>query len=695
MTQNVNLNINPSFSKVDINKDNVQQTLAKSSQVVSDSFESNSAVKTISSTAGDGGIAQAAPLVPLLYVADKFIDGKMGGDVQRNILGKAAKLGDKISDTLGLEKFISADKISSLKGKISSNRFTKYFTNSYKANPICSMAKPTSFATTMNGKLDEQAQKMLSLFSEVKYTPEVFSQLKNSGKISAETIKFIEETGPLTQRLTPDFLSSASSVMDELSTIVSAKDTKTVTNLRESMVKFLTGSADNVSELGLSQQLASFFSKFADGKYNGKSVDLSKKANDVISTVSNKTFSTEQILGAVDDFVANGLPVDTKNLSVARNKAAAASSKLGESTLGKIFSKGIVKSKDVATYGGGLLSLIFMASSINNTIKATKEAPKGEKKATFMHVLSEQYLGMILFQPSINLVYKAAGNKYRGMSVEGRKALADLISKTNADETLTKEALKVAKMQKKLLLKGVDETKVADLAGKGIKEAKTIAKSLKGEGAKLKFWEKPLKAAGTLLGIGLDKMQVPKFVNIMGKKVKIPHPTLKGFAGGLGRFALIMFVVQPLIQKPITKLCHKIFGEPKSYLAKQNEKDTNKENPKQNVAVNQSTSEPTSFNVNSSSETNLLKKFTQQSSDTQPSASTQISSSDSQPLKPAKEQEDIPALNIFNKDKNKQDRYIPEIVPYVEPDNSKEINAKVNQILKNTDKIIDKTQQYL
>ena len=697
MTQITNSGIAQSLPKVEINKENVQNTIAKSSQVVSDSFESNSAVKTISSSASDGGLSQAAPLVPLLYVVDKFIDGRMAGDVQTNVLGKAANLGDKISNAFHLERFLSEEKIAAFKNKLATNRFTKYFTDGFKANPICSMAKPNTLAQNMGSKLDDQAQKVLSAFTEIKYTPEVSSQLKGLGTLSKSTLQLLDDVGPLTERLTPDFLSSVSSVMDELSS-VAPKDAKGALAIKENITKFLSG-ADEISELGLSEQLSSFFSKFADGKYAGKAISLSDDASRVVSSVSKKQFSTAQILDAVDDLVANGIPAGGKDLSIARNKASAAASKIGSTTLGKMFSKGVVKTKDVATYGGGLISLFFMASSIMNAVKATKEAPKGEKKATFMHVLSEQYLGMILFQPSINLVYKAAGNKYRGMTEGGRKALADLIAKTNVDETLTKEGLKVAQMQKKLLLKGVDESKVAELAGKGLKEAKQIAKSLKKDGAKLKFWEKPLKAMGNILGLGLDKMKTPKFLNIAGKKIKIPQPTLKGFVGGLGRLLLIMMVVQPLIQKPMTKLCHKIFGEPKAYLAKQNASNNDGKNPNEDSKEvepiqqpSQTTSLP-SFDPSTSSDTNLLKKWTKQAEPQQTVASTTIQSAESQPIKPQNSQEEIASLGIF--DKNKQKRYIPSIEPYVPEDNSKELNAQVNEILKRTDKVIMNTKKHL
>lgn len=691
MSQGVNLaNVN-NLPKVEINKDNVQQTIAKSSQVVSDSFENNSAVKTISSSADAGGISQVAPLVPLLMVLDKSVDRLMDGDSSKNILGKAANLGDKISDKLNLEKFISQEKIGSFKQKIAKNRFTKYFTDSYKANPICPFAKPTVFSQMLGDKVDTEAQKILSFFKKFKYDPKAVTELKKIGSISPETIKFIDDVGPLSKRLTPDFLSSVTSVMDELSGIAK-DDAKVVSRIKKNIGKFLAG-AEDVTELSLSEQLSAFFSKFADSKYAGKTISLSDDAAKVVSTVSKKEFSTKQILGVVDDFISNGVKVEGGSaLQIARNKHNAATSKIGKTTLGKALSKGVVRTKDIATYGGGLVSLFFLASSIMNAVKATKEAPKGEKKATFMHVLSEQYLGMILFPPCTSLVYKAAGNKYRGMSVEGRKALADLIAKTNVDETLTKEGLKIAKMQRKLLVKGVDEKKVAELAGKGLKEAKNMAKSLKKDGAKLKFWEKPLKAAGTLLGAGLDKMQIPKFINIFGRKFKIPQPTLKGFAGGLGRFLLIMMVVQPLIQKPITKLCHKIFGEPKAYLKKQNEaNNTPEQNPAPQV---QSTSKAPEFNVHNAQETNLIKRWTKDSTIEKPSASTGITGAEdtTKQIQNPQQQDQISALNLFKK---KQDRYIPSIEPFIPEDNSAEINARVNSILKSTDGVILKTKKYL
>lgn len=695
-----------------IKQENVQEKIEKSKQVVSDNFESNSAIKTLSGAASESGsMRNSMSLVPLLYILDKLVDKGMGGEIEKSSLGKTAKLGDKLSDFLHLNNIFSEEKASRFSKFLRSNRFTKYFTKDYKAVPKSSLAQSQSIAEKYLRELTDQVQKLIPDFTSMKYNPEVMKQLE--GVVSPKTLDFIKGLGPLNQRLTGDYLTSVSKTLAELTGVaekhlgaLGVQDKEMIDVLKNNISKFLSG-ADDISEKALSEQIAALFSRFGDKAHSNllrsNSVNLSKETLGVLSSVSQKTFSNDQILSAVDDFASKGIELTGANkLSIVRNKLKAADSKVGNTLLGKIFSKGLLKTKDTVTYGGGLISMFFMASAIYNSVKAAKEAPKGEKKATFMHVLSEQYLGMILFQPSISLMYKLGGNKYRGMTVEAREALKTLIKNTNADENITKEALKVAKLQRNLLIKGVDKDKVADLAGKGLKQAKTMAKSLKKEGAKLKLWERPLKFMGTILSTGLDKMQKPKYIKIpkLGIK-KLPQPTLKGFFGGLGRLAIIMFVIQPLIQKPLTKLFHKIFGEPKTYLAKQKAEDkstTNNQNNKLNP-----------------SETNLIKAWTkpvtQEKQQAEPVQSIEINNSypsgiaaasieqgiasDSQPLKPQQDSQ-MAALNIFNNDEKEADsRYIPSIEPIVIFDNSKEIQEKVNAILKSTDKVIEKTKQYL
>ena len=67
---------------------------------------------------------------------------------------------------------------------------------------------------------------------------------------------------------------------------------------------------------------------------------------------------------------------------------------------------------------------------------------------------------------------------------------------------------------------------------------------------------KILRPIGKFFGMGLNKF------DDMGKLVEgTSNPVIK-FAGGALRFIMIMFVISPIVQKPIRALIHKVFGKP-------------------------------------------------------------------------------------------------------------------------------------
>lgn len=667
-----------------LKQEDVQATLAKSKQVAADNFESNSAVKTMSGAASADGVNNTLRYLPAVWLVDKALEQSISKTNSKGLLSRAAKFGDKISDTFHLEKFLSTEKTSKISNFIKNNRFTKYFTNDFKAIPKSSMAKSRNLAQ------------------------ELFEQVPT--EVSERLID-----------LTTNY------------NLIDAMKNGDIT-LSNNAVKALNALATN--------------------------------ADDAIASMPK-----EEVTALADELISKGL--GTKKLSNLMNKLNASELKTGNSLFGKLLAKGTLKTKNTLTFGGGLLSLFFTASAIAQAVKATKEAPKGEKKATFMHVMSEQYLGMILFQPSINLLYKAGGNKYRGMTKEERQALTELVNNANrtidstkiaqmqqkllkkgadvngvksmtgkslaeakkianslngggfigktistvlhpiktlgkllqpkgeisdlaketiseiakqtkANQPMIKETAKVAKLQSELLLKGVDKDKVADLTGKGVKEAKKLAKAMKKDGAKLKFWEKPLKFAGKLLDTGLDTIKSPTKMGKAGSKIK-------GFAGGFARFALIMFVIQPFIQKPITKLCHKIFGEPKTYLAKQNaEKGSQNEQPKQ--TQNTTSATPQNSKGANQTSTNLLEQWRNKQNPTQ----NQTVSVQSNAL-PASQiaqntQEAISAKKIA--DNKKTERYIPSIeVSFA--DDSSALDKQAEAILKSTESVMASARKFL
>ena len=720
MVKGVNTLAGYQVSNSGLNQEDIQDRLSKSKQAVTDNFESNSALKVAAGNTSDPDVLQKTVLLlPPLVLLNRFVDKLIGGSEEKSLLNKAANIGDKISHVLHLDNIVSDKNSSRISNFLKNNRFTKYFTNDYKAIPKSSFAKGTTLAKKYSDEL-------VSNLSDLKYNIN-FSDLfkQGAGSLTPETLKFYEGIGPLKKAVSIDYLKSVQSALKELSAKgIEDADKLVIDNLQGKISDFMaqnTQGKSSSSTKELASEIAKVLSKFKDGKYSFlrvlSSKPLSKETLNVLDSVASASkdkiasMSSDQIISIADDVISKGvdnvkkgsITSDPIDLSTLRNKLKASDLKLGKTGIGKLFAKGSIKTKDLLTFSGGILGLAFTANAIIQAVKAAKEAPKGEKKSTFMHVLSEQYIGILLFQPSINLLYKASGNKYRGMTVSAREALKNLVEKTNIDENITKEGIEIAKIQRNLLLKGVDENKVADLAGKGLGEVKQLAKSLKKEGTKIKLWEKPLKLMGQILGMGLDKIQKVKFINlpILGRK-KMPQPTVKGFLGGLGRFLLILMVIQPFIQKPVTKLCHKIFGEPKAYLAKKNQETQNSSKGNQNnqnsVKNNDiKTSQQYSRLTKQGEETNLLKKYEQKNNTNDSSASTSLSDSKSvsQPLSDERNSQPSAALNLFNKNKS-SDRYIPSIeVVDNSAEQEKQMEKMVDEILKSTDVTIKNVKKVL
>ena len=592
MTNGVNYNIQKYMSSnTGIDKSNVQAGIEKSKQVVTNSVETNSASQVLSGLIDSENLQDSLRILPIVYFSNKLIDFLIAKQDGKGLLDIVAKFGDKISDVLKLDKIFNSKNSGKISRFLTNNRFTKYFTETYKAMPKSSIARGQ-----IQSLSEEFAGKAISEVSKLKETIPDFGKYFNS---------------------------------------------------------------ETLSYFGLA------------------------KAKDGVKTVFSKEMADDVAKGIGKLVEENKDKISGSKLLGLKNKLNTASMNTGKSALGKLLAKSTMKTKELLTYGGDLFSLYFTANVLIRAHKASKEAPKGEKLSTFMHVLSEQYIGLLLYKPCTNILYKIGGNKYRGMTPEARAALKELVKNTNANTALTKEGLQIAKMQRKLLIKGVDKDKVAQLAGKGLKEAKELAKSLKHDGAKLKLWERPLKFLGKILDTGLDKMKITKFINIGKLKLKLPKITLGGFLGGFARFVIIMMVIQPLLQKPITKLFHKIFGEPKAYLEKQ-KKNEQKSNPNNTDTATQQENEQ----VVNPKETNLLKIYSQnQPSETaNPISAQQTDLSSSSEFK----ESELPALNLFNKDKKQDDseQYIPSIEVQFAPEDTSYDDARAAEMIKNADKLL-------
>lgn len=682
-----------------INQQQIDNTINKSKEAVSTTVENNA---LLSSTMGidKEGVIRSLPLIGVILFINNIL---MSGKEEKSLVGKFAKIGDKISDTF---KFQSKGvKLKPKINKFANGRFVKYFGDDYKAIHKNQLGK---------------------------------------------TVKMSEKY--------------AEALVDSLS--IRVKDLKVT---KESPV--------------------------------------------------------DDIIKAADDYLLKN--PNSKHIQGLKNMLNAADLRVGKTNLGKALAKGGLKFKEIAFSTSDFLSpkgmmtlfmdffsIVLFANVLKDAIKESKEAPKGEKLSTFTHILFSDWAPLMVWQPATKLAYKLGGNKYRGMGLEERKKLADIVKTANnrkprvsdakivktADELLEgvnesggslikslsdklsakaqqkllwngvdesevlklkgkslfeviaassklkkavpKDVSKMMKYKKKLFDAGVSATDIAKLDGKTLSEAKNIVTDLLSKisledknvlkvaniqknallkGAKaadvdslvgktaeeatqavkgfaknldLKWWERPLKAVGTFLASSLDDIASPSTMGKIGKKIK-------GFGSGAMRFVLILFVLQPLLQKPITKLGHMIFGKPETYLKKKEAEEKTQENNTQSPQAQNNEQNGSSTNLLEQRGLSLNNQQSQipasnqaQSPAVAPSAATgvspQIADDSMQPVNQdvSKQEDPSAALNLFKKDKNEYKGYIPSIEVNNVDNSEQEIEQRVNELLKETDKKI-------
>lgn len=359
------------------------------------------------------------------------------------------------------------------------------------------------------------------------------------------------------------------------------------------------------------------------------------------------------------------------------NKLTTITKQGAASGLGKTMNKGILRTLEGLTNGmaGGPAAMLIQAFCFAQATKAAIDAPKGEKLSTFMENTFQDLGYYLLGTTSINLMYSAGGNKYRGMSPENLTKYKNIIK--NANEAV----------------KSVDPAKLKD-AKIALKTAKKEAQALL-KGTDLKWWERPLKFAGKVLSLGLDKFD-PIIKQTDGKALKILKnlgSKCKGFPGGLGRFVLSMFVITPILIKPVVKLSHLIFGRPtKSVLDKEKDEkvDTTPAPDKANPQGSTNYLDILTKNNQTNPQQTAQSPVQPAANSAAPIASAPVAPNSSQPVA---DDDAIAAKKIKkesdseNKDSGEVERtYIPSSVPTQFPD-APDDYSKINDIMQKADAV--------
>lgn len=276
--------------------------------------------------------------------------------------------------------------------------------------------------------------------------------------------------------------------------------------------------------------------------------------------------------------------------SIANKYKALSKTSAGKTMLGKNLAYVFGSSTEGLTscMVGGKVAPLIQAAIIANAVKRTIEAPKGEKLSTFM----DEMVPQAAFFMTMPYQTKALGSvggmmKYAGMTGEVDKTF---LKKVKNNKNLLKELgldgadfANLTKKQRQTLnvahyrdaIENLN-TKVAKNAISGVEyqaQVKNIKKILKGNS---KWYQKPVKFIGKILGMGYHKETInPLAKNMTQGGIKLANMgnKLKTAGGSALRFATVMFLISPLIAKPITAITHKLFGKPYDPEAKKAEEE--------------------------------------------------------------------------------------------------------------------------
>ncbi|MBR1976805.1 hypothetical protein IKA15_00825 [bacterium] len=220
-----------------------------------------------------------------------------------------------------------------------------------------------------------------------------------------------------------------------------------------------------------------------------------------------------------------------------------------KTTLGKKLTSGFTKVIEGGTngYAGGKVMIVIQALVFAQAIDKAMKAPKGEKWSTFANEISNDFGAFLLLPLQMKLSNTANSIKYMGMG----KGIAAQKAAVKAYRD------KIAHINKQLVDAAGDATKYSRTTYlKEVKEAKQL---LKGNS---KWYHKPFKAIGRVLSMGLDNIKpYTADLGTGGKAVANAGNWLKRFAGGAGRFAVVLFVISPFIGKIVSKVSSAIFGK--------------------------------------------------------------------------------------------------------------------------------------
>jgi len=208
------------------------------------------------------------------------------------------------------------------------------------------------------------------------------------------------------------------------------------------------------------------------------------------------------------------------------------------------------------------IQILMTSYFVGDAVKKTIDAPKGDKMSTFM----ENALGDIVpFWMLMNTI-----TRFPYQALGGLKAAPEALGKSFGKiGTIIGKPFEWAAKALSIGLDGKLTTRMSE----------ATAKSVLGEANAAKYMEKVKAIANGIDVQGNTKLIKDLFKTSVPFLKRFGYKALN-FGGGLGRAALIMAVLMPLIANPLKKLSHKLFGKPQSTIAEEEKEKAEKNKSK-------------------------------------------------------------------------------------------------------------------
>lgn len=464
------------------------------------------------------------------YGVDKFAEA-CGGEYNKSIVGRAANLGDNITNS----EFVKSKPIQTVLGwgKSAKNGIAKIFKNSDLIHAIKDTPSKPEWPMVKDELLSME-QRIVRDFTEIttelKLTENGAVELNklSLGKKEKEFLKNFFSNNKVSDEVKSNALQLKNLGLED-DAIKNIINTGNATNtVKEATLKKLGLTAENVG-----MDIKQYLEKLKSGKISKDDVKLIREACDKARGISICD-GYKEWLGPLQIFKRKMSTNEVANRLVSMDKEKT-------SKLGRMFSTLLQKCHRGFTFGGGKMMVLFMVTPfLVDTIIDVKKADKNEKAGTAAHGLVHSMSWVFTFPLALKIMHHLGGAQYAGMSPDKVKEYRSLIKAFNKDVAegtfANHDAYKVALKE----LKG-------KLNGLKVNEGQTLI-------------TKTCKKLGSFLTMDLENVAAYQGSNkIMNMVRKIPS-FFRNLGGVPMRFAIWAGISMGVLDTIINKCIKGLFG---------------------------------------------------------------------------------------------------------------------------------------